>query len=66
MYYPSFWDYATFAGSNGLLFTLLLLFIRLLPMISMTEVRELVEEGESKTETGVELPPVFAELAKRP
>ncbi len=48
MYYPTFWDYATFAGTLGLFFTLLFLFIRFLPMISMTEVRELVAEGESE------------------
>ena len=65
MYYPTFWDYATFAGTLGLFFTLLFLFIRFLPMISMTEVRELVEEGASKPDTGPALPPVFAELAHR-
>lgn len=66
MYYPTFWDYATFAGTLGLFFTLLFLFIRFLPMISMTEVRELVAEGGSKPATGPNLPPVFAELANRP
>ncbi len=65
MYYPTFWDYATFAGTLGLFFTLLFLFIRFLPMISMTEVRELVAEGVSEPIRGPELPPVFAELAKR-
>ena len=66
MYTPTFWDYATFAGTIGLFFTLLLLFIRFLPMISMTEVRELVAEGESSPVTGPELPPVFAHLSNRP
>ncbi len=66
MYSPTFWDYATFAGTLGLFFTLLLLFIRFLPMISMTEVRELVAEGESLPDSGPELPPVFARLANRP
>ena len=42
MYTPTFWDWAVFAGTLGLFGTLLLLFIRFLPMISMTEVRELV------------------------
>ena len=65
MYYPTFWDYATLAGTLGLFFTLLFLFIRFLPMISMTEVRELVMEGESEPEAGPALPPVFAELASR-
>ena len=65
MYYPTFWDYATFAGTLGLFFTLLFLFIRFLPMISITEIRELVAEGASETVPTPGLPPVFAELAKR-
>jgi molybdopterin-containing oxidoreductase family membrane subunit len=44
MYYPTFWDYATFIGSVGLFFCLFFLFARLLPAISMAEVRELVHE----------------------
>jgi molybdopterin-containing oxidoreductase family membrane subunit len=44
MYYPTFWDFATYAGTIGLFFFLFLLFIRILPMISMTEVRELVHQ----------------------
>jgi Ni/Fe-hydrogenase subunit HybB-like protein len=44
MYSPTFWDWATFFGSIGLFLTLLLLFIRFLPMISISEVRELVAE----------------------
>ncbi len=66
MYYPTFWDYATFAGTLGLFFTLLFLFIRFLPMISMTEVRELVADGESRPVDGPALPPVFAQLSNRP
>jgi len=41
---PTFWDWATFLGSIGLFVTMLLLFLRFLPMISMYEMRELVEE----------------------
>jgi Ni/Fe-hydrogenase subunit HybB-like protein len=48
MYYPTAWDWATLFGSVGLFLTLLFLFIRLLPMISITEVRELVAEKEKK------------------
>jgi len=44
MYYPTFWDFATFFGTIGLFFTLFLLFIRYLPMISIFELRELVHE----------------------
>ena len=42
MYYPTFWDVSTLVGSIGLFVFLFLLFIRCLPMISMSEVRELV------------------------
>ncbi len=44
MYSPTIWDWATLAGSIGLFLTLLFLFIRLLPMISISEVRELILE----------------------
>jgi Ni/Fe-hydrogenase subunit HybB-like protein len=44
MYFPTIWDWATFFGSIGLFLTLLFLFIRFLPMISISEVRELVAE----------------------
>ncbi|MBS0208346.1 MAG: polysulfide reductase NrfD [Planctomycetes bacterium] len=48
MYYPTAWDYAFFVGSLGLFFTLLFLFIRVLPMISIFELRELVHETEGE------------------
>ncbi len=38
------WDYAMFAGSIGLFFALLFLFVRVLPMISIFEMRELLHE----------------------
>jgi molybdopterin-containing oxidoreductase family membrane subunit len=44
MYYPTFWDWSTYIGSLGLFFTLLFLFVRFLPMISIFEMRELVEK----------------------
>jgi Ni/Fe-hydrogenase subunit HybB-like protein len=44
MYIPTFWDWATFIGTLGLFSALLFLFIRLLPMISIFEMRELVHE----------------------
>jgi len=46
MYYPTVWDLATLFGSVGLFLTLLFLFARFLPMISMSEVRELVAESQ--------------------
>jgi len=44
MYIPTIWDWATLAGSVGLFLTLLLLFIRYLPMISISESRELIAQ----------------------
>ncbi len=41
-YWPTVWDWATFLGTMGLFFTLFLLFLRLAPAISMTDVRELL------------------------
>jgi hypothetical protein len=38
------WDWAFFIGTIGLFFALLFLFLRFLPMISIFEMRELVEE----------------------
>jgi Ni/Fe-hydrogenase subunit HybB-like protein len=49
MYYPTFWDYATFVGTIGLFLALLFLFIRVLPMISIFEMRELVSEMDEKS-----------------
>ena len=46
MYYPTFWDFATFFGSIGLFLCLFLLFIRFLPVISIFEMRELVHDTE--------------------
>jgi len=48
MYYPTRWDWMTFIGSIGLFLTLLFLFIRYLPVISISEMRVLVEEEEKK------------------
>lgn len=47
MYYPTFWDWSTFAGTIGLFSAMLFLFIRLLPMISLYEMRELIHREES-------------------
>jgi molybdopterin-containing oxidoreductase family membrane subunit len=44
MYTPTFWDWSLYLGTIGLFFALLFLFIRFLPMISISEMRELVEE----------------------
>ena len=44
MYSGTLWDYAVLAGSLGLFLALMFLFIRILPMISIFEMRELVHE----------------------
>ncbi len=46
MFYPTRWDWLTLFGSIGLFLTLQLLFIRYLPIISMTESRELVAQRQ--------------------
>jgi Ni/Fe-hydrogenase subunit HybB-like protein len=48
MYYPTRWDWATYLGTLGLFFTLLYLFLRVLPAISMNEMRTLVVETDPK------------------
>jgi Ni/Fe-hydrogenase subunit HybB-like protein len=51
MYYPTFWEWSLYVGTIGLFLSLLFLFIRLLPMISIFEVRELlVEEAHREAE----------------
>jgi molybdopterin-containing oxidoreductase family membrane subunit len=48
MYTPTIWDWATFIGTMGLFLLLFLLFIRVLPMISMAEVRKLLHEKQQE------------------
>jgi molybdopterin-containing oxidoreductase family membrane subunit len=46
MYQPTQWDWAMFIGTIGFFFTLLFLFIRFLPMISIFEMRTILPEAE--------------------
>jgi Ni/Fe-hydrogenase subunit HybB-like protein len=48
MYWPTVWDYATLFGSFGLFFTCFFLFVRYVPMISIAEMRLLLEEKEQE------------------
>lgn len=51
MYYPTQWDWATYIGTIGLFLVLILLFVRVLPAISLFEMREVVHhESEHKSE----------------
>jgi molybdopterin-containing oxidoreductase family membrane subunit len=43
-YYPTIWDWSTFIGTLGLFFTLFFLFCRYLPVIAVSEIRELVHQ----------------------
>ena len=45
-YSATVWDYGVFIGSIGLFFAALFIFVRLLPMISIFEMRELVHDTE--------------------
>jgi Ni/Fe-hydrogenase subunit HybB-like protein len=45
-YQPTFWDWSTFIGTIGLFVSLLFLFVRGLPAIAISEMRELVHEEE--------------------
>jgi Ni/Fe-hydrogenase subunit HybB-like protein len=54
MYHGTFWDYSTFYGTLGLFLSLMFLFIRFLPVISITEMRELVHETQQDQERQAE------------
>ena len=46
MYQPTFWDFSMFIGTIGLFLSLLFLFIRFLPMISIFEIRTILPQAE--------------------
>jgi molybdopterin-containing oxidoreductase family membrane subunit len=46
MFRPTFWDWSTFIGTIGLFVTLLFLFVRFLPMISIFEMRTILPEAK--------------------
>ncbi len=48
MYYPTQWDLMTFFGTIGFFVTLIFLFIRVLPMISIFEMRTILPGAEVK------------------
>ncbi len=50
MYYPTRWDWMTFFGTIGLFLMSMFLFVRILPMISIFEMRTLLPEAEVKAE----------------
>jgi Ni/Fe-hydrogenase subunit HybB-like protein len=48
IYWPTVWDFATFFGTFGLFLTFFMLFVRFVPMISIAEMRLLLEEKEQE------------------
>lgn len=48
MFHGTIWDWATFIGTIGLFFTLMFLFVRLLPMIPIAELRKQKVEEDAK------------------
>ena len=59
MYAGTIWDWGLYVGTIGLFFLLLLVFIRVMPMISIFEMRTLVPHGSSS------LPPSSIEQGSR-
>ncbi len=51
MYYPTFWDWATYFGTIGLFLFLMLIFIRVLPLISIFEVKTLLPRSSPSNES---------------
>ncbi|HEU4888632.1 MAG TPA: NrfD/PsrC family molybdoenzyme membrane anchor subunit [Thermoanaerobaculia bacterium] len=52
MYYPTMWDFMTLFGTIGLFTTLMFLFVRLLPMIAIFEMKTLLPESQVKHPEG--------------
>lgn len=49
-YRPTLWDWMTYAGTLGLFLALFLLFVRLLPVVPMNEVRAMLHESREAAE----------------
>jgi Ni/Fe-hydrogenase subunit HybB-like protein len=50
MYYPTRWDWMTYFGTIGMFLAAMFLFVRILPMISIFEMRSLLPQAEVKPE----------------
>jgi len=46
MYYPTKWDWMTYIGTLGMFLTAMWLFVRILPMVSISELRTLLPEAK--------------------
>lgn len=54
MYYPTIWDWATFVGTLGVFVLLMFLFLRVMPMISIFEIKHLLPWKGRKVETSAD------------
>jgi len=48
VFFPTFWDWAALAGTIGLFLSLFFLLLKLVPIVSMSEVREIVAKERSR------------------
>jgi molybdopterin-containing oxidoreductase family membrane subunit len=48
MYWPTRWDWAVYLGTLGFFMTCIFLFVRVLPMITIFELRMLLPRGRAK------------------
>jgi len=53
IYKPTFWDWAVYLGTIGLFMTLIFLFVRVLPMITIFELRMILPSAEVHEHKGV-------------
>jgi molybdopterin-containing oxidoreductase family membrane subunit len=49
LYHASFWDWSTYLGTIGLFLVPFLIFVRVLPMVSISETKELLHEEREAT-----------------
>jgi molybdopterin-containing oxidoreductase family membrane subunit len=54
LYIPTIWDWSLYIGTFGLFFTLLFLFIRVLPMINIFEMRLFLYQETEKAKQRAE------------
>ncbi len=61
MYHFTFWDYAILIGSFGLFFTLFLLFVRVLPVVAISEVKGVMDPRVARSAPpGLQVAPLGA------
>jgi hypothetical protein len=61
MYYPTVWDYAVLFGTIGFFLFCFILFARFIPVISISEMRELVHSTAGGEHPPTTFEPAFAE-----